>query len=360
MLKIAGLVDKSILLVCCLAIYFTQSDFTVNVVLVLIVLICSSFLTYFDHESIRTILILGFIVLAWRYPALILFLPLIAYDMLAQQYPYFNLLAVLPLINFMSAASQQIIVISFVLLLLAVLIRIRLVLLTLLQVRYRKLSDTTREIALRLQKQNKELIAKQDDELKMATLNERNRIAREIHDNVGHLLSSAILQAGALRTIIGDNQAKLPLEWLQETLAQAMDSTRDSVHSLYEESIDLQAQVEALIQKFTFCELNYEYCFVSDPGTKLKYALIAIVKEALSNLIKHSNATRASVIFREHPALFQLIIRDNGSVASYDPDEGMGLKNMTDRVYTFHGNINIITEAGFEIFISIPKEGLKA
>ncbi|NLZ92420.1 MAG: two-component sensor histidine kinase [Firmicutes bacterium] len=214
-------------------------------------------------------------------------------------------------------------------------------------------------MALQLQKQNKELIEKQDNEINIATLNERNRIAREIHDNVGHLLSSAILQAGALRTIAKDEKIKLHLDSLHATLAQAMDSTRDSVHKLYEESIDLNAQVEAIVQQFTFCELNYEYCFVNDPGKKLKYAFIAIVKEALSNLIKHSNATHASITFREHPALYQLIIRDNGSVKNYDPDEGMGLKNMIERVHSFKGNINIITDEGFEIFISIPKEGLQ-
>jgi signal transduction histidine kinase len=360
MQKVAVLTDKAVLFVSCLAIYVTQQSFVINVALVLIVLIISSFLSYFDNEGIKTGLTLAFAVFAWFYPALLLFLPLIAYDLLYQQYRYFNLPAVIPAINFLQSASLQVVVITMVLLLLAVLIRLRMELAAGLQVKYRHVSDGAREMALQLQKQNKELIEKQDNELTMATLNERNRIARDIHDNVGHLLSSAILQAGALRTIISDAKAKQHLELLQATLAQAMDSTRDSVHSLYEEAIDLRAQVESLLQQFTFCELSYEYCFVSDPGTKLKYAFVAIVKEALSNIIKHSNATRAEIIFREHPALYQLIIRDNGGVKNYDPDKGIGLKNMVDRVHAFNGNINIITESGFEVFISIPKGGLKA
>lgn len=358
MQKFAGLLDKLIILSCCLVIYFTQNEFAVNVAIILTVIIVSGFLSYFDQEILKTTLKCGYVILAWLYPALVIFLPLIAYDMVLQQYQHSNLLALVPLISFLNSASGQLIAASLAVLLLSIVIRLRMALLTGLQTKYRKLSDASREMALQLQQQNKDLIEKQDNELNLATLNERNRIAREIHDNVGHLLSSAILQAGALRTINRDEKVELHLEALHTTLAQAMDSTRDSVHKLYDESIDLRAQVEALVKQFSFCELSYEYSFVNDPGLKLKYALIAIVKEALSNLIKHSNASRASLIFREHPALYQLIIRDNGSVTNYDPDGGMGLKNMIDRVHSFNGHLNIMTEAGFEIFISVPKEDL--
>jgi signal transduction histidine kinase len=75
--------------------------------------------------------------------------------------------------------------------------------------------------------------------------------------------------------------------------------------------------------------------------------------------MNHSNATHASIILREHPALYQLIVRDNGSVKSYSADDGLGLKNMIDRVHSFDGNINISIEKGFEIFLTIPKEGLQ-
>ena len=62
------------------------------------------------------------------------------------------------------------------------------------------------------------------------------------------------------------------------------------------------------------------------------------------------------MILSEHPALYQLVIRDNGNVKSFQPDQGLGLQNMADRVNSLNGNINIATENGFELFISIPKE----
>jgi len=102
--------------------------------------------------------------------------------------------------------------------------------------------------------------------------------------------------------------------------------------------------------------LNFDYDMKGNPDKKLKYAFISIVKEALSNIMKHSNASRAYITFREHPALYQLIISDNGTVKNYDMENGIGLKNITNRVDSFHGNMNVSIKNGFELFISIPKE----
>ncbi|HHV58939.1 MAG TPA: two-component sensor histidine kinase [Clostridiaceae bacterium] len=212
-------------------------------------------------------------------------------------------------------------------------------------------------MTIKLENQGRELMEKQDFELNLATLNERNRIAREIHDNVGHLLSSAILQSGALLSICHDKKIKENLKALKDTLDQAMNSIRKSVHQLYDESIDLDTKVREIIGQFTFCDVSYDYSISTNPGRKLKYTFITVVKEALANIIKHSNATHVEIIFREHPAIYQLIIRDNGTVDKFSTDEGMGLKNMTDRVYSLNGNINITAKNGFEIFISVPKEG---
>ena len=69
---------------------------------------------------------------------------------------------------------------------------------------YQEAQDGARELSLHLERQNRELLDKQDYEVRLATLNERNRIAREIHDNVGHLLSRSLLQVGALQVVNRD------------------------------------------------------------------------------------------------------------------------------------------------------------
>jgi signal transduction histidine kinase len=207
-----------------------------------------------------------------------------------------------------------------------------------------------------LENQNKELLEKQDYEINLATLSERNRIARDIHDNVGHLLSRSILQIGALLAINKDEATKEGLASIKSTLSEAMDSIRASVHDLHEKAIDLQNEIEKLIHSFNFCPVKFHYEVETNIDKNIKHCFIAVTKEALSNLSKHSNATNASVIIREHPALYQLVIEDNGTECSYDSENGIGVKNMTDRVAAVGGNINISTHKGFRIFISVPKK----
>lgn len=359
MLNTINLSNKLAIFICCLIIYLGGADLTVNVVTVLIAIIFSGFLSYFDDDRLRTALTVGFSFLSCFVPALTVFLPLIAYDMLFYRYQYYNLFSIISLLYFLQSASVQTFSIVVTMLLLCLLIKYRTEEQIKLHVKYNELRDAAKEMSMQLEKQNRDLIEKQDNELNLATLNERNRIAREIHDNVGHLLSSAILQAGALLTINQDEKIRNNLKALNDTLSRAMDNIRTSVHELYDESIDLNVQIKEIIKQFTFCEVSYDFHISSNPGKKLKYTFISIIKEALSNIIKHSNATHASIILREHPAFYQLIVRDNGMIGSYSLDDGLGLKNMIDRVHLFNGNINILTESGFEIFISIPKEGSK-
>lgn len=145
------------------------------------------------------------------------------------------------------------------------------------------------------------------------------------------------------------------LSSIKTTLSQAMDSIRNSVHNLHDESINLEMQIKGLIGNFTFCPVILDYDITESMDKKLKYCFITVVKEGLSNIIRHSNATEVTVILREHPALYQLIIQDNGKVQNFNLENGIGLSNITDRIRTFNGNTHIIIENGFKIFISVPK-----
>ena len=84
--------------------------------------------------------------------------------------------------------------------------------------------------------------------------------------------------------------------------------------------------------------------------------MIAIVREALSNISRHSNATEASVSVLEHPGFYQLIIQDNGTQTAVSGSGGIGLMNMRERVEDFHGIFRTENKNGFRIFISIPKQ----
>lgn len=219
------------------------------------------------------------------------------------------------------------------------------------------LRDNSVEKEIILRKSNAQLLDSQNDQIYIATLKERNRIAREIHDSVGHMLSRSILQVGALLTVCKDETVKPHLESLNISLNEAMDSIRNSVHDLHDEAIDLKEALTALIDPFTFCPVRLEYEMSSSLPKEIKYCFLSITKEAFNNIMKHSNATKVCIIAKEHPGFYQFLIEDNGTGIPVLPEEssGMGLNNMKERVNAMHGIFHISTEHGFRIFISIPK-----
>ena len=218
--------------------------------------------------------------------------------------------------------------------------------------------DSTEHTEL-LREKNTALIDKQNYMVQNATLKERNRIAREIHDNVGHMLSRAILMTAALQTADQEEISKEPLKMLGETLNTAMNSIRESVHDLHDDSILLEQAVREITENFAFAPISLLYDIREEIPREVKYAFLAILKESLHNIEKHSNAKNVWVTMTEHPALYQMIVRDDGTVIEKQGDKGIGLTNMEDRIVSLNGTLHIYTEDGFRLFITIPKSGGK-
>jgi len=335
----------------CTAFYI--ADNSNGVIPVLAAVILSAAYSYFDGKKVKMAFTAAFCAVCAFLPELTYFLPLAVYDAVFENWIWVLAAAAagihfqnLPIMTFVLATAFSGI---------AVLLKHHSRTMQKLKKQYTELHDSSREMAFRLEQSNKELLKNQDNEIMLATLNERNRIARDIHDNVGHILSSAILQVGAMIATANDPAQKENLAQLNKTLTGAMDSIRKSVHNLHDEALDLRGEVKKLIDGFTFCEAELDYDIQSNPDKKLKYCFISIIKEALANVMKHSNATRVTVKLHEHPALYQLIVQDNGTAAGKEPRSGIGLANIADRVASFNGNLNISSEKGFRIFVSIPK-----
>ena len=234
---------------------------------------------------------------------------------------------------------------------------------------FHQIRDDSEEHALLLSEKNKALLEKQDYEIYAATLRERNRIAREIHDNVGHVLSRSILMTAACKTINKNDALDPLLGNLEESLNGAMNSIRSSVHDLHDDAVDLEDAIKGLVKDFTFCPVNLTYDMSRQIPREVKYSLISITKEGLSNVMRHSNADSVNILLREHPALYQLCIEDNGTPGNGIPDiqteaginkegntsGGMGLSNIRGRAKALGGTVQITQENGFRIFVTIPK-----
>lgn len=350
------LIDKCIILICC-SITLIDSSISVLPVFVFVTAFGISCLnTYYDQPKVTVLTGCFYLYLCMQIPPFCLLLPLIFYDFFTRK------LWFLPIVG--TAACLRYLTIDFQPLHLSILVYFLLSYLLCYRTRnFQKLSqqlknsrDNSRELNLLLENKNKDLLEKQDYEIHLATLKERNRIAREIHDNVGHMLSRSILQTGALLAVNKDNNLKAPLLSVKDTLSSAMDSIRKSVHDLHDESIDLYDTIRTILKDYQSYETTLEYDMSDTIPRNVKYCFIMLIKEGLSNIVKHSDAGHIVILVREHPSFYQIQISDNGNpVSGNTASHGIGLENMQERVQALHGTFRTSMDNGFKIFASIPK-----
>ena len=352
------ILDKGILFGLGAVLLFQRQDFVIPVVVLLTALIFSSFSLYLTDAKILGILWMGYLVLCVIRPRILCFLPLLLYDSMWYSF-YWGLAGVLFYYPAREIYTGWMSMLWLLTAFLAVYMAYKSEKNDRLDADIIHLRDTDTELKLVMEQRNRELLEKQDNEIYLATLRERNRIAREIHDNVGHMLSRSILQVGALATICKEETIRQQLAGINDTLNQAMNSIRESVHDLHDDAIDLrQAAYEAVKDMRKNYDVHIEYDMSAHIPRNVKYCFIAIVKEGMSNIIKHSNADKVDIIFREHPGFYQLCIEDNGSVSHSveESDHGIGISNMRERVEALGGTLNIRQKNGFRIFATVRKE----
>ncbi|MCI7067839.1 MAG: histidine kinase [Butyrivibrio crossotus] len=224
--------------------------------------------------------------------------------------------------------------------------------------RIKRLRDDSTEKNNLLAEKNKMLTINMNNEIRIATLSERNRIAREIHDNVGHTISRAILQLGAVMTVNRNEKVYDSLVPLKDSLDTAMNNIRESVHDLHKESFNMKNAAESILSELKDYEINFSYDMSEKADKDVKYAFITILKEAVTNIEKHCRGNCVKVIINELDEYYQMLIQDNGKTGKsmFHPDAGIGISNMEERVKALKGIITFGTQDGFRIFISVPKK----
>lgn len=349
------ILDRGILLIYCFSSMFF-ADINISFLTALLCAVIYSCLHYYiSQRTYRLLLSLFYLLLVVPVPETALFFPVILYGSMMDECRVFSvIIGIFPFFRFPDNSWE---LLSFLMMgvLLALLLSYHTLTYLTLEQQFKKIRDDSIEHNLLLKEKNQALLEKQDYEIYTATLRERNRIAREIHDNVGHMLSRSILLTGAVKTINKDTAITPSLEQLENTLNTAMTNVRESVHDLHDESINLKDAIESLTKTFTFCPVFLEYDIGYEVPKTVKYCLIAVVKEALNNVMRHSNADKVHIILREHPGLYQLIVKDNGTGKPSGIGNGLGLVNMNDRITALDGMLQIQTDSGFRIFITIPK-----
>lgn len=218
--------------------------------------------------------------------------------------------------------------------------------------------DKLTEDNIYLKKYNKQLKIDKEKNIQIAILTERNRIARELHDSIGHAISSSILQVEALKIISNENAVISGLNTLQNTLSNGMEDIRKNIHNLYSESLELKSQIEKLCREIPNIDTEIIYNLEDDLDYNLKFDILSIVKEAITNCIKHSNATKLKITLLSQPKFYSIVIKDNGSIFDenvFKSSKGIGLMSMEDIVKKHNGFLNYKFENGFQLHLTLMK-----
>ena len=225
--------------------------------------------------------------------------------------------------------------------------------------------DDLREKVLTLQDTNAQLLQAQDYELRAAALAERTRIAREIHDGVGHLLTRLLLQVKALQVVHREEPGVVAdLTTLDGGLDEALDSMRRSVHALSDDGEELATSLNMLGSRCGIESVRVDCSTEAEPPAVVARCVVAVVREALTNAARHGGARSARVAVTDYPAFWQVTVDNDGIVpAEGEPaaagrgGSGLGLRSMTERVEALGGRVRITPRPRFTVFATIPKDG---
>jgi signal transduction histidine kinase len=198
----------------------------------------------------------------------------------------------------------------------------------------------------------------------LAITQERNRMAREIHDGLGHYLTSIYMQVQAARMVLlkKPEKAEDALQKAQNLAQDALKDVRHSVSTLRSpilENIPLSAAIQRLLDHTEFGEMTVIFELVGEEkqlSPQTNWTLYRAVQEGINNSNKYSKASKLTITldFTEM-SWITLCIDDDGQGAS-NPGDGFGLIGLGERVNLLKGHCEIRTEPGngFHICIGVP------
>ena len=230
--------------------------------------------------------------------------------------------------------------------------------------RLHAMRDDLREKVLALQDANARLLQAQDHELRAAALSERTRIAREIHDGVGHVLTRLLLRVKAFQVTHRDEPGVVAdLATLDSDLGEALDSMRRSVHALSEEGEELATSLNLLGSRCGIAKVEVDCSTQTEPPPAVARCVVAVVREALTNAARHGRAASARVAVTDYPAFWQVTVDNDGVIPPGDEPlvdgggkAGLGLRSMTERVEALGGRVRITPRPRFTVFATIPRD----
>jgi signal transduction histidine kinase len=223
--------------------------------------------------------------------------------------------------------------------------------------------ERTEQLMAELEKANVQLAAYATQAEELAMTQERNRLAREIHDNLGHYLTIVNVQIEAAKVVMDSDPGRAldAMNKAQELAQKGLTRVRESVAALRESPVSnrpLGEAIASLVQETQSSGIVTEFKVVGEPQAlenNVALALYRAAQEGLTNVRKHARASRVDVLLDFRPGEVRLEVKDNG-VGAAETTGGFGLLGVRERMQLLGGRLEISTGVGrgFCLTTSVP------
>lgn len=234
------------------------------------------------------------------------------------------------------------------------------------QVKALEAEQKSRHLLQQLQNAHQQLQERADQAEELAITNERNRLAREVHDTLGHQLTVAAVQLeGAQKLIDREPQKAMAMVGtVREQILEGLSELRRTVSALrapIEEDLSLPSALPRLVQNFeSATNIKTELSITNELpelSGQQRHALYRAAQELLTNIQKHAQASHAWINLSAAGGHTTLAVEDNGRGIQNGADTtGFGLRGLRERVTQVGGTVSFDnrTGSGTAVTVSLP------
>ncbi|MFZ7119985.1 MAG: sensor histidine kinase [Eubacteriaceae bacterium] len=198
---------------------------------------------------------------------------------------------------------------------------------------------------------------------KLTLMQERTRVARDLHDSIGHKITGLIIQLEMTQYYhsIDINKSKELLDNAKLTARESLSELRHVVNAFKEDinNNEVEISINQLIDKFNKnVNINTHLIIQGEKRRirpEVKFVIFRFVQEGLTNCAKHSQCTKIIVLIDYNDKGIKVSVSDNGEF-DWEITEGNGIAGIRERVESINGSLIYRKTNGFEIIIFIPWE----
>jgi two-component system, NarL family, sensor histidine kinase DesK len=204
-----------------------------------------------------------------------------------------------------------------------------------------------------------ELRRAHDEVERMAAIAERERIARDLHDLLGHTLSVIVLKSElASKLATADpERATAEIRDVERISRRALGEVREAV--VHYRRRGLPAEIDEARDAFAAVDVELDVAFPDRmPPPRVEGVLALVLREALTNVVRHARARRCRVHLHGDGAAWTLEVADDGHGTVVQ--EGSGLRGIRERVEAIGGSVALVTGRGLVLVARVPSAGAAA